>query len=381
MKMRLNSDNCGSQSGMILVFMAFFLIVLMGFMALAVDIGVIATTQAQLKTVADSAALAGARQLASDRRISTTITNLSPEINAAITQAIAAGNANKVMGSPATLTSSSINIGYLPTVNPNPSTPLNSTNPLNFNSVQVTASATVPALFSAMFRSNGSVISATSTATIELDQINGFNTSNNGSPSILPIVMDQVAYNNMMNNTGGDSYSFDPTSFSPGSSTGVSTIPDGVAESVLYPVANGLAGNWGTINFGVSNNSTSTLSAQIANGITPAQMVAEFPSGFSLPHVFSANPGISAGIKSSLQSIVGQAVTVPVYDSSGGNGNNAWYNVVAVASVRIVAVNMTGSDKYVIVQPAMSQDSTALPATSNTNSWSQGGVVFLRLSR
>ena len=61
MKMRLNSDNCGSQSGMILVFMAFFLIVLMGFMALAVDIGVIATTQAQLKTVADSAALAGAR--------------------------------------------------------------------------------------------------------------------------------------------------------------------------------------------------------------------------------------------------------------------------------------------------------------------------------
>jgi len=150
---------------------------------------------------------------------------------------------------------------------------------------------------------------------------------------------------------------------------------------VAYPVANGLAGNWGTINFGVKNNSTSTLSDQISNGITPAEMTAE---GFTnntmtLPHVFSANPGISAGIKSALNNIIGKEVAIPVYDSSGGNGNNAWYNVTFFAPARIVAVNMTGNDKYVIVQPAV--DYASIPNTSLPVPWTQGGVIFLRLTR
>ena len=39
----------------------------------------------------------------------------------------------------------------------------------------------------------------------------------------------------------------------------VTSGPDGIAESTTYPVSGGLAGNWGTIKVGVSNNSTSTL--------------------------------------------------------------------------------------------------------------------------
>src|SRR5260370_40259080 len=98
--------------GMVLVLAALLLVAMLSFVALAVDIGIIATAQAQLKTVTDAAALAGARQLASDRRISTTITDLTPETNAARTQAIAIGQANSVLGQAAQVTNSNVVIGY-----------------------------------------------------------------------------------------------------------------------------------------------------------------------------------------------------------------------------------------------------------------------------
>jgi hypothetical protein len=225
-------------------------------------------------------------------------------------------------------------------------------------------------------------VSVTSTATVEIDQIQGYNSNLNVNANILPIAMDSAAYTRMTNGTGGDSYTFTASNYNPPNSNGVTSGPDGVTESVVYPVANGQAGNWGTINFGVSSNSTNTLGDQIANGITPTQMTNEFPSGtVTLPHQFGGNPGISGGLSDDLTSIIGKAVSVPIYDQSGANGNNAWYHVVAFASVRIVAVNLSGSDKYVIVQPAINDDPTAIPNTSQPNSWSDGGVIFLHLSR
>ena len=81
-----------------------------------------------------------------------------------------------------------------------------------------------------------------------------------------------------------------------------------------------------------------------------------------------------------LDSIIGKPVTIPLYDQSGGNGNNAWYRVVDFAVVRIVSVNFQGNPKYVIVQPALSYDPTAETGTAMTN-WQQGGIVKLFLSR
>ncbi|MGE3819031.1 MAG: hypothetical protein AB7I30_06310 [Isosphaeraceae bacterium] len=162
---------------------------------------------------------------------------------------------------------------------------------------------------------------------------------------------------------------------------------DGVYESKLYPVASGSPGNWGTINVGVSNNSTSTLGAQIRNGVTPSQL-ATFPGGeikldtsLNPPSItFGGNPGISAGIKDDLISIIGKPVSIPIYDSNGGNGNNAWYRVVAFAPCRIVSVNFQGNPKFVIIQPAIVTDPTALIGGPQT-SWTDGGKVVLRLTR
>ena len=105
----------------------------------------------------------------------------------------------------------------------------------------------------------------------------------------------------------------------------VTSGADGVTESQLYPVTSGSPGNWGTINVGVSNNSTSVLGAQIRYGITPAQL-ATFPNSTialdttqTPPSItFSGNPGISAGIKDDLTAHHRQAALRPDLRSERG---------------------------------------------------------------
>jgi hypothetical protein len=184
----------------------------------------------------------------------------------------------------------------------------------------------------------------------------------------------------MMAKTTTDQYTYNAATNT------VTSGPDGITESQLYPVKNGSPGNWGTIKVGVSNNSTSTLSAQIENGITPAEL-ATYPNSTiqldttqSPPSItFQGNPGLSAGIKSALTDIIGLPVAVPIYDESGGNGNNAWYRVIAFQPSRILAVNFQGNPKYVIIQPALMFDPTAIAGTAQ--SWTSGGIVNIRLVR
>jgi hypothetical protein len=173
--------------------------------------------------------------------------------------------------------------------------------------------------------------------------------------------------------------------YSYSASTGTVTAgADGITESQLYPVSSGSPGNWGTIKVGVSNNSTSVLGAQIRNGITPGQL-ATFPNStiqldntLSPPSItFQGNPGISAGIKDDLSSIIGVPVVFPIYDQSGGNGNNAWYRVIAFQPARIMSVNFQGNPKYVIIQPALINDDTAIAGTPQSSS--QGGLISLQL--
>ena len=135
------------------------------------------------------------------------------------------------------------------------------------------------------------------------------------------------------------------------------------------------------------NNGTSLIGSQIEYGITPAQL-ATFPnSTISLDYTqtppqitFSGNPGISAGIKSYLDAIIGKPVMIPIYDINGGNGNNAWYRVIAFQGVRILSVNFQGNPKYVIVQPALVNDPTGIPGTAQS-SWTSGGLIVLHLAR
>jgi Flp pilus assembly protein TadG len=379
--------------GLSAVLFSLMLPVFIGFVALSVDTAVIAAAKSQLSTAADAAALAGARQLANDMRLQGT-SNITPIIAAANTQAVAIGGANNVFGQSVTIVPNTNNttgvgdvlVGYADPTNPGTTLSTNAASAPLFNSVQVTATRSsdhggvVPSFFSSLMGSHGTSLSVQSTALAWVYSIAGFQTTENLSADLIPIVLDQTTYQAMMAGTTTDQYTWNPTTKT------VTSGADGITESLLYPVDAGLPGNWGTIKVGVSNNSTSVISDQIVNGISPSQL-ATFPSGtiqldttLTPPSItFSGNPGISAGIASALESIIGKPVSIPIYDLNGDNGNNAWYRVIGFAALRIMSVNFQGNPKYVIVQPAMVNDPTAIRGSAQS-SWTQGGLIVLHLT-
>ena len=54
-------------------------------------------------------------------------------------------------------------------------------------------------------------------------------------------------------------------------------------------------------------------------------------------------------------------MAIPIYDQSGGNGNNATYRVIKFAPVRVMSVNFQGNPKYVISPAVLLKDPTATP--------------------
>lgn len=98
--------------------------------------------------------------------------------------------------------------------------------------------------------------------------------------------------------------------------------------------------------------------------------------------MLTGDPGISTGLKDSLQAIVGRPRTIPIYDPAGssGTGNNTQYKIIGFAPVRLLAVNFQGNPKHVIIQPALTRDSTAIPGQLQSN-WSAGGLIRLHLTR
>lgn len=353
--------------GNVILLMGLLLPVFMAIMALSIDVGAVALARAQLQTVSDAAALAGAQQLLETQRLQMGAVD-GVDISSAQTSAVAFAAGNRVLGDGAVLLPNASNsnsgtedivIGYL-------ARPLDSSQSLQtnsavipyYNAVQIRASRSashggrVPAFFSALWNNAGSEVATTSTAAAL--GISGFKSMGSSTnANCLPIVLEKETYAAMIRGQTTDQYTYNQGTNS------VTTGGDGITESRLYPVGNGYPGNWGTIKVGVSNNSTSILGAQIRYGITPAQL-ATYPDGILQPDPvtgtidFEGNPGISAGLKDDLTSIIGKPVRIPIYDAtqSSGNGNNLVYTVVAFAPVRILKVVFTGKNKYVIIQPA-----------------------------
>jgi hypothetical protein len=366
---------------------------LVGFIALAVDISLIAVARSQLSTAADAAALAGAYQLATENRVQGG-TDLTAETTAANNSAVSLGQANYILGHNAVVntnysngTNGQILVGYLDPTNAHATLDTSPASITLFNSVQVKAirdsghTGLVPTIFARLMGFNGSSVTVTSTATAQNYSISGFQAVGNLSANLLPIVLDKTTWQAMMAGATQDQYTYNA------SNNTVSSGADGVTESVLYPVSSGSPGNWGTIKVGVTDNSSSTISAQIQSGITPAQLATypnstiQLDTSLSPPSItFQGNPGISAGLKSALESIIGKPVAIPIYDVNGGNGNNAWYRVIAFQGARIMSVNFQGNPKYVIIQPALLNDETGIPGTAAT-SWTSGGLVSVQLVR
>jgi hypothetical protein len=337
------------------VVVALTLPIVLGVAALGLDAGLAYLQRRQAQSAADAGALAGAYALSNGSSFST-----------AQSAAIAVGSQNGITITPSQVTEP-------------PYYPPGSTTPVPAGSViSVTVTSTKPRSFSAIWGAGTMTATASATAFAQTS-INGFQGSGSLSANLLPIALDKTDWTNMMTGQSTDQYTYNAASNT------VSNGPDGIYEAQMYPLS-GLPGNDGTIKVGVTNNSTSTLSDQILNGISASQLATypnstiQLDSTLSPPSItFQGNPGLSAAIKTALTSIIGQPVAVPIYDQSSGNGNNATYRVIAFQPARILAVSLTGNNKYVIIQPAILNDPTGIPGTPQA--WSSGGLRSLQLTQ
>jgi Flp pilus assembly protein TadG len=380
MKRRYKNSN-RSRHGTVAVLSCFLMIGMLGLVAFAVDLGYLANSQTELQRAADSAALAACNELHYGGTPGTPV-NLSNYVADVPTVASQYAAANKVCASAPALAASDVVVGYMAGPGQPGATIDTGANINSFNAVQVTVrrasneNGLVPAFFSRVFGQQGEAASATATAAF-LGNISGFGIpasgtgpgAGTGNLMFLPFALDLDTWNALLAGTGSDVWKWDSVNQC------VVSGSDGILECNLFPQGTGSPGNRGTVTIGCSNG-TSNLVRQIQYGLSASDLasyggVLQLDSTGNL--YLPANPGISAGTKSALASIIGQTRIIPIFSSVTGNGANAMYDIVQFVGIRVLDVNLTGSmsSKHLTVQPAWVYTRGAIAAASSGSSNSQ----------
>jgi len=358
--------------GVIIVLTAICLVMLLGFVALTVDIGFLMQTKTQLQAAADGSILSGALELPDGwgpGKVSTT--TQVQTATGTVTQTVAATYKVGEMPSAYIDTTRDLRFGQRTQNAQGAWVETWGTSPYNMvevtvrrdqplaNGIVTRGDQQIPLLFAPIIGSSYSSVTAKATAVLVPG--NGFYIppSSGLTCPLLPIALDETTWNNLVNNgIGSDNYRYNATTKT------VSSGADGIKEVSLYPNGtNTTAGNRGTVDIGSSNNSTADLSRQIRNGPNEADL-AYFGGKVQIPAsgllALNGDTGLSAGIKDDLAAIIGQPRAIPIFRSVSGPGNNATYQICKFVGIRILFVRLTGSPsgKTVVVQPAPVFDGT-----------------------
>ncbi len=371
---RILPNRQSDRHGVIAVLAAVCLVMLLGFVALTVDLGFLMETKTQLQAAADGSVLSGALELPDGwgaGKISTADQVKTATGSAA--QTVAAMYRVGEQASAYVDTTRDLRFGqrtqnaqgaWVETWGTSPYNMVEITvrrdQPLTGNTV-TRGDQKIPLLFAPAIGSNLSSLTAKATAVLAPG--NGFfiPPSSGLTCPLLPIALDETTWNNLINSgVGSDNYSYNATTKT------VSSGTDGIKEVTLYPDGtNTTAGNRGTVDIGSSNNSTADLSRQIRYGPNEADL-AYFGGKVQIPAsgllALNGDTGLSAGIKDDLAAIIGQPRAIPIFRSVSGPGNNATYQICKFVGIRILFVQLTGSpsQKKVVVQPAPVFDGTII---------------------
>jgi len=367
------------RSGNILILTALLMIFMMAVLAFAVDLGYLLMARTELQRAADSAALAAAWELVDQGEFADD-PDLSSAIASARSQATAYAALNPVTRDAPTVDFNSGNdvegdvvLGYLSDLS-NQNATFAYNDPALYNAVTVRVrrngiqNSMVPMFFARIFGVNNSSLEAEATAAL-LKGISGFQTPSDGSNlGILPFALDEESWNELLAGNADDDWAWDEVSGE------VKPWSDGIRELNLYPQGTGSPGNRGTVDIGSNNNSTNDIARQITDGVSPSDLDhhgGELKLDDNGDLFLNGDTGISAGVKDELASILGEPRTIPIFRSVSGPGNNATYTIVKFAGIRIMEVNLTGSEnsKRVIIQPAPMVSKGAIPATSSGTSY------------
>lgn len=353
--------------GGIAVIAAASMIMVIGFLALVVDVGYMTQTKSQMQGAADGAALAAGLEMPNGWGTGKTLT---------------ADQIRSTAGSAAQAVATQYRLGEQASAYLDPTRDLRfgqrtmssngawveswGTSP--YNMVEVTVrrdqplpggTATrgdqqLPLFFAPVLSSSHTSAMLIAKSTAALSPGNGFYIPPGSGLTcpLLPIALDETTWNNLINSgIGSDNYKCN-------SNGTVTSGTDGIKEVNLYPDGTSTtAGNRGTVDFGSSNNSTADLSRQIRLGPNAADL-AYFGGTVQIPSsgllTLTGDTGLSAGIKNDLVVIIGQPRAIPIFRSVSGPGNNATYQICKFVGIRILYVQLTGSpsQKQVVVQPA-----------------------------
>ncbi|MEX2175147.1 MAG: pilus assembly protein TadG-related protein [Pirellulaceae bacterium] len=351
-------SNRARRAGNVLVLALVFLVTMISFVALAVDVGYLYTVRNELQRSADAAAIAAAWELIDEDGPSGG-QNAFAVTNDAYATAAQYAALNPIANQPPALASDDVTVGLM--ANPaDPACPLLPADGTSMpNAVQVRVQRTslqngeAPLFFARVMGYDSLAIEAQATAAL-LNNISGFELPADGSNlEILPFALDVETWDALLAGVGSDNYRFDKASDT------VSAAPDGILEVNLYPQATGSPGNRGTVDIGGSNNSTSDIARQIVHGINSGDMQALQDGGRTLELnsdgelELNGDTGISAGVKDELTGIIGLPRIIPIFGSVTEPGNNAEYTIIKFVGVRVMHVKLTGSmsSKKVILQP------------------------------
>ena len=383
------SDACFPK-GAVIVAVAVMLMVLLGCVALAVDIGYLYVARAELQRTADAAAMAGAQALARD---SSTPFGDYLYADSIYAQAESYAMHNEVALQGVALNrNTDITIGYL--AQPHNLSSTIQIVPLDqCNAVQVIARRTssssggeIPLFFASLWGISSSGVSALATAVLD-DRFYGFAPQEIGGVGAIPFSIDQADWDDqIVNGNGPDEYTYD-------SETGnVLASPDGESEFKLFPdklkeleTEDG-AGMFGIVHIGPGEGAlgTSVIVEQINNGISGDDLVAmtgepmiKFYHQISgEPIVYDAvsydilgNPGLAVGLKDAMAAKIGKVVGFFLHSSVSGTGANTVFSVVGMRFGRVMEVDIVGGDKAIVIQPEpyYGQDILTSPHVPNTD--------------
>lgn len=346
------------RSGNIVVLTALLITFLFALVAFAVDLGYISRTKTQLQSAVDGSALAAAIELGDGLGYGA---KLSPTAAASSGRSaatyVAEKNPNGDQNSTSIQTATDMQFGQY-NWNATNNAWEKSWNTTPYNLVKVTVrrdgagsggSGPLPLLFAPVIGYKYSNLNESAYAALQVGVGIKLKPGSGLTADVLPIALDVGSWQSLMAGTGGDVYSFNT------STKAISSGSDGVKEIDLYPYGvNTLPpGNRGTVDLGDPNNSTADLKRQILYGLNETDL--SFFGGKLTtdngPLYINGDTGISAGIKAELEAIKGQPRLIPLFTEVSGPGNNATYTIVKLVPIRILYVQLTGSNKRVIVQP------------------------------
>jgi len=334
-------------SGSILPLLAASMILLLVMLAAAVDLGWIYLARMQLQNAADAAALAGVAQLI-DEDFLTGTPDQSDDVIACRDSAETYAGLNKAAGRHLSLDRNDSNdpnggivVGYI-------EDPLHISSSFQvggvpeYNSVRVETSLVsglngpLELLLGAVTGIENIEIRARSTATVD-DRVAGFTLKEGERLNMLPFSIDENYWNTQLQDywTSGNPMS-------------------------IYPNDPYTPGNFGTIDIGPPDNSTSDIIYQIQNGVSVSDLAAigglvltdEDGDGVFTKRL-QGDTGVSSAIGHVLDDMLGQERLVPLHRNVVNPGNNATFELCGFVAVQIIDVKMTAALdlRYIKVYP------------------------------